>query len=236
MSKTLVKVRIMNSLLSFQTVSLENGVSPQFLLPISKFMELDRIGGINTKSVTDMEHPIPHGSAFSRITSLRQLFICFRWLETQDARGPARTESVQIPYDDLEAFVGESSWKNAPVEWKCFSVEEMMAPRLIFLDKRNLRRCLANEIVRRKLIRCLRDNFSYRDAREVHFRDRAIPYSFTYQEICDTTVRTVGTITLFHQDDLGKAYYHERSHKESNPARPEYRKGYDPYLDDRWDL
>ncbi len=236
MSKILVKVRVIAPLLSFQTVSLENGVSPQFFLPVSKFEELDRTGDISAQSITDVEHPIPHQSAFHRITSLRQLFICFHWLNSPDEFSPVRAECVRLPYDDLEAFIGEQFWRNSPTEWKCLSLEEKTSPRLVFLDKRNLRHCLANEAVRRKLIRCLRDKFSSRDVREVHFRDRAVPYSFTYQEICDTAVRTVGTITLFYQNELEKAYYRERSHKESNPARPEYRKGFDPYLDDRWDL
>lgn len=233
MSKTLVKVRVIGALLSFQTVSLENGVSPQFLLPVSKFEELDHAGDILVKSVTDAEHPVPHQSAFCRITSLRQLLISFRWLSDLAEFGPVRSECVRLPYDDLEAFVGERFWRGFPDEWKCFSLEKETSPRLVFLDKRNLRQCLANEAVRRKLIRCLRDKFSSRDVQEVHFRDRAVPYSFTYQEICDTAVRTVGTITLFHQDDLEKAYYRERSHKEWNPMRPEYRKGYDPYLENR---
>lgn len=141
---------------------------------------------------------------------------------------------MRLPYDDLEAFVGDSKWGGAPAEWKRLSLEYHSSPRLVFLDKRNLRRCLANKAIRRKLVRCLlRGPFSDPVVQEIHFRDRAIPYSFTYQEICDTSVRTVGSLTLFCQDDPDKAYYQVRSHKESNPARPEYRKGYDPYLDER---
>lgn len=238
MSKTMVKVRtIGHDTLIFQTISLENGVSPRFLLPISEFEEMDRRGLLSVKSITDAEHPLPHQAAFIRITSSRQLFICFGWMNSLDMSGPARTECVRLPYDDLEAFVGDSKWGGAPAEWKRLSLENHSSPRLVFLDKRNLRRCLANKAIRRKLVRCLlRGPFSDPVVQEIHFRDRAIPYSFTYQEICDTPVRTVGSLTLFCQDDLNKAYYQMRSHKESNPARPEYRMKFDPYLDERWDL
>ena len=238
MSKTMVKVRaIGHDTLIFQTISLENGVSPRFLLPISEFEEMDRRGLLSVKSITDAEHPLPHQAVFIRITSSRQLLTCFRWLNSLDASGSARTECVQLPYDDLEAFVGESKWGGVPTEWKRLSLENHSSPRLVFLDKRNLRRCLGNKIIRRKLVRCLlRGQFSDPEVQEIHFRDSAIPYSFTYQEICDTPVRTVGSLTLFCQDDPSKAYYHVRSHKESNPARPEYRMKFDPYLDERWDL
>lgn len=238
MGRTMVKVRtIGHSVLTFQTISLENGVSPQFLLPISEFKEMDRSGTLSTRSITDAEHPIPHRVVFIRLTSSRQLHICFRWLNSLDVSTLARTECVQLPYDDLEAFVEESIWRGAPAEWKRLSLESHSSPRLVFLDKKNLRRCLANKAIRRKLVRCLLEGrFSDPEVQEIHFRDRAIPYSFTYQEICDTPVRTVGSLTLFYQDDLDKAYYYMRCHKETNPARPEYRKGYDPYLEDRWDL
>jgi len=189
------------------------------------------------KSISNAEHPIPHQAVFIRLTSSRQLLICFRWLNSLDVSSFVRAECVQLPYDDLEAFVGESKRGGVPTEWKRLSLENHSSPRLVFLDKRNLRRCLANKAIRRKLLRCLLGGrFSDPEVQEIHFRDRAIPYSFTYQEICDTPVRTVGSLTLFYQDDLDKAYYHVRSHKEPNPARPEYRMKFDPYLHERWDL
>lgn len=61
MSKTMVRVRaIGHDTLIFQTISLENGVSPRFLLPISEFEEMDRRGLLSVKSITDAEHPLPH--------------------------------------------------------------------------------------------------------------------------------------------------------------------------------
>lgn len=106
MGRTMVKVRaIGHDTLTFQTISLKNGVSPQFLLPISEFEEMDRRGQLSVKSTMDAEHPIPHRAVFIRITSSRQLLICFRWLNSLDASGSARTECVQLPYDDLEAFL-----------------------------------------------------------------------------------------------------------------------------------
>lgn len=82
MGRTMVKVRtIGHDTLTFQTISLEYGASSQFLLPIRKFEEMDRSGQLLTWSMMNAEHPIPHQAAFVRLTSSRQLFICFHWDE-----------------------------------------------------------------------------------------------------------------------------------------------------------
>lgn len=237
MSRTMVKVRaISGSLLSFQVINLESGASPQFFLPVEECERLDLEGQLHADSMTDWKHPFSHHAEFFWVTSLRQLHICFFWRNSFDRSGFVREDHVRLSYDDFAAFVDESKWDGAPVEWKCLSLEESHSPRLVFLEKRNLRQCLAAKAVRRKLVRYLRDRFACLAVREIQFRDSAIPYSFTYQEICDTAVRTVGSVLLFRQDDLERAYYHIRSRKESNPARPEYCVNLESYLNDRWNL
>ena len=127
------------------------------------------------------------------------------------------SEHVLLPYDDLYAFIREQSWSGAPSEWKCLALEESKQSRLVFVEKRNLRKCLSNKLIRKKLVRFLRDRFCDPDVPQVNFYDRAVPYSFTFEDICDTAFRTVGAVTLLHADDLEKARFCFTSRKEPNP-------------------
>lgn len=88
------------------------------------------------------------------------------------------------------------------------------------MEKKNLRMCLADKLIRKALVRHLRDHFQYSGVEQVNFYDRVVPYSFTYQEICDTEVRTVVTISLFRLDEQNKVMFHGISHKEPNPRNP----------------
>ena len=218
MGRTLVKVIASESYIDSQLFSLEHKASPHFYLPREKFEELERDEMVLSKSVSGNGQETSLSAYFHRFLWSRELFICFVW---SGAGQPIRSDSIRLPYDDLAAFVKESRYKGAQAEWKMLSLEELESPRLVFCDKRNLRQCLVDKTIRHKLVHCLRDKFQRPDVREIRFYDRATPYSFTYQEICDTDIRRVGSITLLHQDDLEKAYYLETSRPERNPLCPE---------------
>jgi len=52
----MIKVRaIEHSVLTFQTISVENGVSPRFLLPVREFEEMDRKGQLSVKAIPHNE-------------------------------------------------------------------------------------------------------------------------------------------------------------------------------------
>ena len=240
MSRTLVKVQILgDSMIGFQTISLEHKFSAQFLLKITDFNKLERMGTISQVCFLDEsveEYANPIHAFFVLHTLSRRLSLLFVWPGKSDGFDDGRNERVLLPYDDLKAFVRECTWREAPTEWKCLSLEDSTVPRLVFHGRKNLRQCVANKIIRRKLVRYLRDNFSDPDpgVTEVHFYDRVIPYSFTYLETCDLPVRTVGSLTLFHQEDLNKAYYDHTCRKEElNPVRPESAGGHATYWKER---
>lgn len=235
MGRTMVKVQITPGwpeYIDFQTISLEHGHSPHFLLSMEDFEALHRGEYLVVRSAQHRREGRQPNATLNRELYKRELHICFIWPNEQDVvneYGEVEhywAEEIRLPYDDLFAFVRERSWAGAPTVWKCLSIKECPAPHIVFMDKKNLRMCLANKLIRKALVRHLRDYFDYPGVEQVNFYDRVVPYSFTYQEICDTPIRTVGSVTFFQASERGKAMFRYTPCKEANPRNP--------YSDMKW--
>lgn len=225
----MVKVQVSkkyHDYIDFQTVSLEYGHSPHFLLSWHDFEALERGEDVIAVSLQRGDSAAPCKAYFYRRAWAGELAISFFWRDERRIKhsedgseeNECGSEHIRLPYDDLYAFIREQSWSGAPSEWKCLALEDHSQSRLVFVGKRNLRKCLSNKLIRKKLVRILRDYFCDPDVPQVNFYDRAVPYSFTFEDICNTAIRTVGAVTLLHADDLGKARFCYTSRKEHNPG------------------
>ena len=225
----MVKVQVSkkyHGYIDFQTVSLEYGHSPHFLLSWHDFEALERGEDVLAENLRRGDGNMPCKAYFYRKVWAGQLAVSFFWRDERRIKcgedggkdNECGSEHIILPYDDLYAFIREQSWSGAPSEWKCLALKEPSQSRLVFVEKRNLRKCLSNQLIRKKLVRFLRDHFFDPDVPQVNFYDRAVPYSFTFEDVCGTAFRTVGAVTLLHADDLEKARFCYTSRKEHNPG------------------
>lgn len=225
----MVKVQVSkkyHDYIDFQTVSLEYGHSPHFLLSWHDFEAMERGEDVIAESLQRGDDTMPCKANFYRKAWARELAINFFWCDERRIKfsedgsddNECGSEYILLPFDDLCAFIKEQSWSGAPSEWKCLALEEPSQSRLVFVGKRNLRKCVANKLIRKKLVRFLRNRFGDPDVPQVNFYDRVVPYSFTFEDVCATAYRTVGAVTLLHADDLGKARFCYTSRKEHNPG------------------
>jgi len=160
----MVKVQITTGwpeYIDFQTLSVEHGHSPHFLLSIGDFEALHCGESLVVRSAQRRKEGRQPNATFDRQFYRRELHICFIWpneLNTINEDGetePYWTEEIMLPYDDLFAFIRERSWAGAPTVWKCLSIEECPAPHIVFVGKKNLRMCLADKMIRKALVRHL---------------------------------------------------------------------------------
>ena len=92
-------------------------------------------------------------------------------------------------------------------QWKVLSLDKMKYPKLTFHSRNNLRAVLSQQVIRRKLLRFLRDHFRWPGVDEVRFYDDLLPYSFFFQEYCNGRQGICGGVILHNQQDWSRAYY-----------------------------
>lgn len=141
--------------------------------------------------------------------NIHALNIAIYWPD-KDGRPMSDTgESVYVPYDAFMDFYWESRQPCGPAVWRSLDMDYFMQPKFVFEDKGKLHQCLVNEIVRKKLIRYLRDNFygGVGDSnREIHFCAHPKPYSFTIKKVSSFSTH-VQEMVLRGQNDLSTARY-----------------------------
>lgn len=229
MSRTMVKVQVSkkyHDYIDFQTISLEYGHSPHFLLSWRDFEAMDRGEYVIAESLQRGDDTIPCKAYVYRRAWSGELCIIFFWKDKRRVKyskdghvdNECGSEEVVLPYNDLYAFIRETGTCGAPSEWKCLARKEPGQSRLVFVDHRNLRKCVSNKLIRKKLARFLRDRFYDPAVPQVNFYDRVAPYSFTFEDVCDTACRSAGAVTLLNADDPGKARFWLTSWKERNPG------------------
>lgn len=134
--------------------------------------------------------------------------IIIHWPDRDGRPMTDRCESVYIPYDAFMDFY-RASREGGPTVWRALNMDYFRQPKFVFEDKSRLHQCLENGIVRKKLIRYLRDNFygGIGDSeREIHFYEHPEPYSFTLKKVsCFPTY--IQEMVLKGQCDLSTARY-----------------------------
>ena len=135
-------------------------------------------------------------------------FIQFTWLNGGGHELTGWEERVIVPYGRLAAFVQESAQEGGPREWKTLSMDfSSRRPQLVFDAKKTLHAILQNGVVRRKLVRFLRDNFNWPYAEQIRLYSDFVPYSFFFREIRNGEAVMCGGLILHGQEDMSKAYY-----------------------------
>jgi len=179
-----------------------NGKSPRwFYFLRSSLEELDQRAEVIAQDANSF-------AVLRRDSSAGSVEITFTWLSSSIDAVFGHEETVILPYDKLMAFLRDSAAKNEPTEWKLLSMKRFLScPKLVFNSRENLHAALDNGVVRRKLVRFIRDNFNWPRSEKIVFRDDFLPYSFTFQEIRGGESVMTGGLILHRQEDLKQAYY-----------------------------
>ena len=199
--RTLVHIIPEGNCISLRTVS-RDGKSPhRFYILREHIFELEHRPEIITRDIRSfavLRRDIPAGT----------VEIEFTWLNSNGHDISGREETVTLPYDSLMEFVRSSALESSPAEWKALSLDNSgRHPRLIFKSRENLHAALGTGRIRRKLVRCLRDQFNWPRSEMIYFYNDFVPYSFTFREIRDGQPALAGGLILHGQEDIGKAYY-----------------------------
>ena len=199
--RILVKATASENCISFRTIT-RNRKSPQrFLILRDELIKLETQASV-------ISHDIWSFAILRRDATEDTLTIHFTWLSGSDTHLHGWDEIVTLPYSQLMAFVADSAQEGGPKEWKALSVDiSKRRPKLVFDAKRTLHAILNNAVVRRKLFHFLRDNFKWPRSEQIRFFGDFVPYSFTFQEVCNGQPVMTGGLILHGQEDMSKAYY-----------------------------
>lgn len=113
-------------------------------------------------------------------------------------------EAITLPYGEMMECLRQSKL----FVWKTLSIDSSAKQsQIVFKSRKNLHAALANGIIRRKLIRFLRDQFRWAYAEKIEIYDDFMPYSFFFRETRGGETGLSGGIILHGQEDMKTAYY-----------------------------
>lgn len=199
-SRTLVKIKAENQWLLFRTISQVKKSPHTFYIPCSRLERLE-----------DLSDPVVVGSSFPdfaefrRNVDRREIQVRFSWMNCTDDRLTGWTETVTLPYDAFIHFLRNAVDGD---QWSVLSSEENLRPKLIFCEGHTIREVAANKLVRRKLVRALRDHFQWKSGGTIRFYSDYVPYSFFFRETLDDGQPGIcGGLILHDQEDMKRACY-----------------------------
>lgn len=199
--RILVKVSANESGIAFQTVTKKRKSPHRFYILRSELERLKREGSVITcdlRSFARLQYD-PDKSAVS---------IRFIWLSASDrVEFTGWEQTVRLPYDTLAEFADHGLTGVGPKQWKTLSLENRRLPKLDFSAADNLHAALSNKIVRRRLVRFLRDHFNWPGADRICFYNDFLPYSFSFREFRNGRPGICGGVILHSQEDPHRAYY-----------------------------
>lgn len=200
-NRVLLKAAASEHCISFRTVSRSRKSPKRFYVTRDEFARLETQASITT-------HDGWSFAILRRDVRADTLEIQFTWLNGGGDRLSGWEETVIVPYGRLAAFVRESAQEGGPQEWKALSMDfSGRRPQLVFDAKKTLHAILNNGVVRRKLVRFLRDGFNWPRSEQIHLYSDFVPYSFFFREIQDGEAVMCGGLILHGQEDMSKAYY-----------------------------
>lgn len=199
--RTLVHMIFGEDSISLRTVSRTRKSPHRFYIQKHSLEELEHRSRI-------IVHDISSFAVMYRGLLAGTIEIEFNWLEKIGDDLSGYQETIILPYHQIMEHFQERVLKGEPVEWKTLSIDTTRKqPRIVFKSRKNLHDALANGIIRRKLIRILRDQFDWQYAERVEIYDDFVPYSFTFKEIKNGKPEIVGGLILHGQDNLRDAHY-----------------------------
>ena len=185
---------------SFMTVSRAGKAPHQFDVSYEHVDELKQNGYLLVRDLNSF-------AEFHRDHTADTIHVHFVWLSGTDGSLTGREETVVLPYTSLMQFLEDGAHGLTHREWRGLSIQNEKRPQLLFYCPERLRQCLDNKLVRRKLVRFLRDNFAWPRSERICFYDDFVPYSFTFQEYHNGTPGIFGGLVLHGQENMEKAYY-----------------------------
>lgn len=199
--RTLVHMIFRTDCICLRTVSRSRKSPHRFYILRSRLEELEHTPYM-------IVHDIYSFAVLRRDTYVGTIEIEITWLSGDTHALSGHKETIILPYDQMRAFLNKSTVEDCPIIWKTLSIDNShKRPQLIFKCSKNLHAALADSIIRRKLIRSLRDEFRWPCSEKIEFFDDFVPYSFLFKEFRDGQPVMTGGLILHHQDDMQKAHY-----------------------------
>lgn len=195
--RTLVYMTFRDGIISLRTVSRSRKSPHRFYISCQ---ELEGLEAGSTALVQDI-----HSFAMLRRDAYAgTVEIAFTWLEGNGNGVSGYQEAITLPYGKMMDCLRQSK----PFVWKTLSIDSSSKQaQIVFKSRKNLRAALANGVIRRKLIRFLRDQFRWAYAEKIEIYDDFMPYSFFFRETRGGEAGISGGIILHGQEDMKTAYY-----------------------------
>lgn len=194
----MVKFSATENCVDIKTISRGKKSPRNFTVARSDFIALYRDGHMIVRDMLSF-------AEFNRNEIRDTVTICFTWLNNDGYQYVGWKQIVSVPYDALIDFVlnGESERST----WKILSIEPKNSPRFVFECPAQLRTCVENKIICRRLAHFLRDNFKWWGADKICFFGDFAPYSFFFQEFRNGAPGIAGGLIYHTGEDLSKGYY-----------------------------
>lgn len=195
--RTLVYMTFRDGAVSLRTVSRSRKSPHRFYISCQ---ELERLETGSTILVQDI-----HSFAkLRRDAYAGTVEAAFTWLEGNGENVSGYQESITLPYGKMMDCLRQSK----PFVWKTLSIDSSKKQaQIVFKSRKNLHSALANGVIRRKLIRFLREQFRWAYAEKIEIYDDFMPYSFFFRETRGGETGLSGGIILHGQEDMKTAYY-----------------------------
>lgn len=195
--RTLVYMTFRDGAVSLRTVSRSRKSPHRFYISCQ---ELERLETGSTILVQDI-----HSFAkLRRDAYARTVEVAFTWLEGNGNSVSGYQEAITLPYGKMMECLRQSK----PFVWKTLSIDSSAKQaQIVFKSRKNLHAALANGIIRRKLIRFLREQFRWAYAEKIEIYDDFMPYSFFFRETRGGEAGISGGIILHGQENMKTAYY-----------------------------
>ena len=195
--RTLVYMTFRNGIISLRTVSRSRKSPHRFYISCQ---ELEGLEAGSTTIVQDI-----HSFAMLRRDAYAgTVEIAFTWLEGNGNSVSGYQEAITLPYGRMMECLRQSK----PFVWKTLSIDNSTKQsQIVFKSRKNLRAALANGVIRRKLIRFLREQFRWAYSEKIEIYDDFVPYSFFFRETRGGETGLSGGIILHGQEDMKTAYY-----------------------------
>lgn len=199
--RTLVYMIFRTDCIALRTVSRLRKSPHRFYIPRSRLEELEHTPYM-------IAHDLNSFAVLRRDIYAGNIEIELTWLSGDGHAVSGYQETVILPYGQLAAYLDKSTSEDSPVVWKTLSIDNShKQPQLVFKSSKNLHASLADNIVRHKLVRSLRDEFRWPQSERIEFYDDFLPYSFTFKEYQGGKSVMTGGLILHNQDDRKKARY-----------------------------
>lgn len=200
-NRTLVYMIFRTDCIALRTVSRLRKSPHRFYIPRSRLEELEHTPYM-------IAHDIESFAVLRRDTHTGTIEIEIIWLSGDGYAVSGYKETIILPYDQMVAYLYKSIFEESPVVWKTLSIDSSQKqPKIVFNSRKNLHAALANNVIRRKLVCSLRDEFRWPQSERIEFYDDFLPYSFTFKEIRGGKAVMTGGLILHNQNDTKKAHY-----------------------------